>query len=91
MPGKYLHIKAAVKDDPCEAAGEGRLPQVLRQLHHYSCRCLLGQHSSSPSLPTALSVISHRVPISIGPCYQKEEAGIMGKKTWILWELSCAL
>lgn len=61
------------------AVGAWRLPQVLRLLRHPSRGCLLGQHSSSPALPRALGTISHTVPISTCPCYQREEAGITGK------------
>lgn len=61
------------------AGGAWRLPQVFCLLCHPSRGFLLGQHSSLPALLRALGTISHLVPISTGPCYQREEAGITGK------------
>lgn len=61
------------------AVGAWRLPQVFCLLCHPSRGFLLGQHSSLPALLGALGTISHMVPISTGPCYQREEAGITGK------------
>lgn len=83
MPGKYSPIVAAVMDDLSVKAGWAvgvwKLLQALCLLHQPSCGCLLGQHSSLPALPGALGTISHMVPISSGPCYPREEAGITGK------------
>lgn len=61
------------------AVGAWKLLQALRLLHHPSCGCLLGQHSSLPALPGALGTISHMVPTSSDPCHPREEAGIAGK------------